>query len=318
MPAPRQTISFLQQRFREVGLQPDKKHGQNFLIDINLIDLLIRAADLGPDDVVLEIGTGTGSLTARMADQAGHVVTVEIDQHLYLLSSEELIDYTNVTQLHQDALKNKNNLSETVLQTVRDKLAEVPGRQFKLAANLPYNVATPILSNLLSTDITPVSMTATIQRELAERIIASPRTKDYSALSIWMQALCEVEIVRIMPPDVFWPRPKVDSAIIHIVPKPEKRAQIPDLTYFHNFVRSLFFHRRKFLRSVLVAAFKDRLEKPDIDAIMAQHNFGPTTRAEELDVPTIQALCETCRQAEIAKGITTEAQRHGGEEGEEK
>lgn len=308
MPAPRQTISFLQKRFREVGLEPDKRHGQNFLIDINLIDLLIRAADLGPNDVVLEIGTGTGSLTARMADQAGHVVTVEIDQHLFLLSSEELIDYTNVTQLHQDALKNKNNLSDTVLQTVRDKLAEVPGRQFKLAANLPYNVATPILSNLLSTDITPVSMTATIQRELAERIVAPPRTKDYSALSIWMQALCEVEIVRIMPPDVFWPRPKVDSAIIKIVPKPEKRATIPDLTYFHNFVRSLFFHRRKFLRSVLVSAFKDRLEKPDIDAIMAKHNFGPNTRAEELDVATIQALCETCRQAEIAKGLTTEAE----------
>jgi 16S rRNA (adenine1518-N6/adenine1519-N6)-dimethyltransferase len=296
MPPPRQTISFLQKRFREVGLEPDKRHGQNFLIDINLIDLLIRTADLGPDDVVLEIGTGTGSLTARMAEQAGAMVTVEIDEHLHLLASEELIDVPNVTLLHQDALRNKNNLHDNVIDTVKVKLAEAPDRRFKLAANLPYNVATPILSNLLSTDITPVSMTATIQRELAERIIAPPRTKDYSALSIWMQALCDVEIVRIMPPDVFWPRPKVESAIIHIVPQPEKRAKIPDLKYFHEFVRSLFFHRRKFLRGVLVAAYKERLDKSDIDAVMAEHQFGPTTRAEELDVATILALCDTLRR----------------------
>jgi 16S rRNA (adenine1518-N6/adenine1519-N6)-dimethyltransferase len=128
-----------------------------------------------------------------------------------------------------------------------------------------------------------------------------------------MQALCEVEIVRIMPPDVFWPRPKVESAIIHIEPKEEKRALFPDLGYFHKFVRSLFFHRRKFLRSVLVAAYKDRLEKSDIDAVMAAHSFGPTTRAEELDVPTISALCETCRTAEQAKGTLPAAAQETGE-----
>jgi 16S rRNA (adenine1518-N6/adenine1519-N6)-dimethyltransferase len=244
---------------------------------------------------VLEIGTGTASLTARLAERAAAVVTVEIDEHLHLLASEELIDLPNVTLLHQDALRNKNNLHDNVLNAVRHQLAVSSERRFKLAANLPYNVATPILSNLLSTDITPVSMTATIQRELAERIVAPPRTKDYSALSVWMQALCDIEIVRIMPPDVFWPRPKVESAIIHIVPRPEKRARIPDLVYFHQFVRSLFFHRRKFLRSVLVTAYKDRLDKPAIDEVMAKHGFGPTARAEELNVPTIQALCQTLR-----------------------
>ncbi len=292
---PRQTVSYLKERFREVGLQPDKRHGQNFLIDLNLIDLLIRTADIWPQDVVLEVGTGTASLTARLAEFAAAVVTVEIDEHLHLMASEELIDVPNTTLLHQDALRNKNTLHENVLNAVREKMAEAPDRRFKLAANLPYNIATPILSNLLTTDIVPVSMTATIQRELAERIVASPRTKDYSALSIWMQALCDIEIVRIMPPEVFWPRPKVDSAIIHIVPQPEKRAKIPDLKYFHEFVRSLFFHRRKFLRSVLVAAFKEKHTKADIDAVMSRHGFGPTTRAEELDVATIQELCESFR-----------------------
>src|SRR5687768_21636 len=106
---PRQTVSFLQKRFREVGLEPDKRHGQNFLIDLNLIDLLVRTADIWPSDVVLEIGTGTASLTARLAEHAAHVVTVEIDEHLHLMASEELIDVPNVTLLHQDALRNKNN-----------------------------------------------------------------------------------------------------------------------------------------------------------------------------------------------------------------
>jgi 16S rRNA (adenine1518-N6/adenine1519-N6)-dimethyltransferase len=297
----RQTISFLQQRFREVGLQPDKRHGQNFLIDLNLIDLLVRAADLGPNDVVLEVGTGTGSLTSRMAALAAAVVTVEIDTHLHVLASEELIDYPHVVMLQQDVLRNKNNIDPVVLEAVRVELAKSPQRQFKLAANLPYNIATPLLSNLLTTDIVPVSMTVTIQKELAERIAASPSTKDYSALSIWMQSLCDVEIIRVMPPDVFWPRPKVDSAIIHIVPNAAKRAKIPDLDYFHTFVRSLFFHRRKFLRSVLISAYKERLEKSDIDAVFAQLGFGPNTRAETLSVETVLALCEVLRQREREK-----------------
>jgi 16S rRNA (adenine1518-N6/adenine1519-N6)-dimethyltransferase len=297
----RQTISFLQQRFREVGLQPDKRHGQNFLIDLNLLDLLVRGADLGPNDVVLEVGTGTGSLTSRMAAVAAAVVTVEIDTHLHVLASEELIDCQNVVMLQQDVLRNKNNIDPVVIDAVRVELAKSPSRRFKLAANLPYNIATPLLSNLLTTDIVPVSMTVTIQKELADRIAAPPSTKDYSALSIWMQALCDVEILRVMPPDVFWPRPKVDSAIIHIVPNASKRAKIPDLDYFHPFVRSLFFHRRKFLRSVLIAAYKERLEKPDIDAVFAELGFGPNTRAETLSVETVLELCEALRAREQSK-----------------
>jgi 16S rRNA (adenine1518-N6/adenine1519-N6)-dimethyltransferase len=212
------------------------------------------------------------------------------------MAREELQDCQNVIMLQQDALKNKNQIHAHVLQAVRDQLAIDPARKFKLVANLPYNIATPLLSNLLSTDIVPVSMTVTIQRELAERIVAIPRTKDYSALSIWMQSLCDTEIVRIMPPDVFWPRPKIDSAIIHVVTNAQKRSKIPDLEYYHTFVRSLFFHRRKFLRSVLISAYKERLDKPAVDSILTKHGFGPTARAEELPVTTIQALCESFRQ----------------------
>ncbi len=191
MPSHRQTQSYLIRRFEEAGIHPEVRHGQNFLIDLNLLDVLLDAADIGPRDVVLEVGTGLGSLTQRMAERAAAVVTVEIDHRMFQLASEELIDLDNVVMLKQDALKNKNNMDPAVLEAVREQLAGGPNRQFKLAANLPYNVATPILSNLLTFEPTPKSLTATIQKELAERICAPPGTKDYSALSIWMQALCD-------------------------------------------------------------------------------------------------------------------------------
>src|SRR5262245_58294652 len=233
--SPRQTQSYLLRRFEEAGIRPLARHGQNFLIDLNLLDLLVRTAKIGPQDVVLEVGTGLGSLTTRLAAAAAAVVTVEIDPRLQQLASEEFAaaGLTNVTLLAQDALQSKNTMSPAVLSAVQEQLARHAGSRFKLTANLPYNVATPILSNLLSADPWPVSLTATIQKELADRIVAAPGTKDYSALSIWMQALADIEIVRVMPPQVFWPRPKVHSAIIHIVTNPAKRSRLKDAEHFH-------------------------------------------------------------------------------------
>jgi 16S rRNA (adenine1518-N6/adenine1519-N6)-dimethyltransferase len=230
-----------------------------------------------------------------LADQAAHVVTVEIDARMHQLASEELENYGNITMLLQDALRNKNHLADSVLDEVRKHVAAAPGRQFKLAANLPYNVATPILSNLLSVDPLPVSLTATIQKELADRMVAPAGVKDYSALSVWMQSLCDLHIARILPPQVFWPRPKVHSAIIHIVPNADKRGKIPDLDFFHTFVRGLFLHRRKFLRSGLIAALQEHLDKPAVDEVLAPFDFPVDVRAEQLPLEQIQQLCEAFR-----------------------
>lgn len=291
----RQTKTFLMQRLREIGVEPASRHGQNFLIDLNLVEMIVDSANLDDRDVVLEVGTGTGSLTAMMAPRAAAVVTVEIDGHLYELASEELLDFDNVTMLKLDALKNKNRFNPEVIRVVGERLAEAPARRLKLVANLPYNVATPILSNLLACEHTPHSMVATIQKELAERIIAKPWSKDYSALSVWMQSQCDCEIVRVMPPSVFWPRPKVDSAIIRLVVNEEKRNGIPDRTYFHQFVRSLFIHRRKFLRANVISAMKKHLTKEDVDSVLDEMDFGPDTRTEQLDVPTLLAFTEKIR-----------------------
>lgn len=295
MPDNRQTQSFLIRRFEQVGITPKTRHGQNFLIDLNLLELLFEAAQIGPDDVVLEVGTGTGSLTAKLARAAAAVVSVELDPQMHQLASEELLSFDNVTLLRRDALKNKNRLNPDVLSAVRERLDEAPGRRFKLAANLPYNIATPIISNLLACDLPPATMTVTIQKELGERIVARPSTKDYGALSVWVQSQCEAEIVRVMPPSAFWPRPKVHSAIVQIRLRRDWRERIPDLEFFHVFARSMFFHRRKFLRSVILSGYKGRLDKPQVDAIMAELGLDETTRAEQLDVPSMLRLCEAVR-----------------------
>jgi 16S rRNA (adenine1518-N6/adenine1519-N6)-dimethyltransferase len=291
----RQTKSFLIDRFREMGITPATRHGQNFLIDLNLHRLLIDSAELTKEDVVLEVGTGTGALTSEMARRAGGVVTVEIDSHLYELASEELLEYPHVTMLNFDALHNKNSFDERVMDAVGEKLAELPNSRFKLVANLPYNIATPVLSNLLLCPHVPLMMVATIQKELGDRIVAQPWSRDYGALSVWMQNQATTEIVRIMPPTVFWPMPKVDSAIVKIVTDFEKRAAIPDLKYFHQFVKMIFIHRRKFLRANIVAAMKGHLEKPDIDEVLTEMQLADETRTEQLDVATLFRLTELIR-----------------------
>lgn len=284
------------QRFREVGIQPATRHGQNFLIDLNLQQVIVDAADLSPLDVVLEIGTGTGALTALIAKRAGAVITVEIDGHLFELASELLLDFENVTMLKHDALKNKNQFDPRVLDAIGSELSKAPERRLKLVANLPYNVATPVLSNLLSCPHVPHSMVATIQKEVGDRIVARPKTKDYGALSVWMQCQADTEIVRIMPPSVFWPPPKVDSAIVRIVVNEQRRAAVPDLRYFHQFVKAIFIHRRKFLRANVVAAMKQHLSKQEVDEVLTEMQFALDTRTEQLDVETLLKLTKLIRE----------------------
>jgi len=291
----RQTLSYLIRRLEEVGIRPKPHHGQNFLIDLNLLEMIASSAKLEPNDLVLEVGTGTGSLTARIAPQVAEVITVEVDPQMHQLASEELIDFTNVTQLRLDALAGKHRLEPELVALVERKLAVDPERRLKLVSNLPYHIATPLISNLLLSPIVPVSMTVTIQKEMAERICARPATKDYSALSVWIQSQCATEIVRVMAPTVFWPRPKVDSAIVRIVLEPERRALIPDLEFFHTFVRTLFLHRRKFLRGVLIANYKEWFSKPQIDALLAGLGYVETVRAEELPPEEILRLAEAVR-----------------------
>ncbi len=297
----RQTLRYLSQRLRQAGVRPKSKYGQNFLIDLNLLELLFRTAEVGPEDVVLEVGTGTGSLTQLLVQAARHVVSVEIDPALYRLAQEVLQGAENLTLLCQDALKNKNQLHPHVLQAVQQQLSGSSGR-FLLVANLPYCVATPVMSNLLALARPPETMTVTIQKELADRIAARPGSKDYGALSVWVQCQATARVVRTLPPSVFWPRPEVHSAILQIRFQPELRARIADLEFFHHFVRQVFLHRRKHLRGVLQSQFRKQMPKSRVDELLQELGFPAETRAEELNVEQFIELAQRFGQELSSKG----------------
>jgi 16S rRNA (adenine1518-N6/adenine1519-N6)-dimethyltransferase len=314
--SPRQTLTFVRERLEAAGVRPKTDLGQNFLIDLNLLRVLADTAQLGPQDVVLEVGTGTGSLTNLLAERAGYVISVEIDPKLHAVAKELVGQKANVRLLCQDALKSKNRFHPAVLEAVEEALAE-GNRQFKLVANLPYNVATPVLTNLLSLERPPVTMTATIQKELADRIVARPGSKDYGALSVWIQSQCRARIERTMPPQVFWPRPKVFSAIIHIVLEPERRDRIQDRELFHSFIRGLFLHRRKFLRAQVLSALGRKTDKAAVDEVLQKMGFDPQARAEQLDVESILRLYGALRDQFRGGAFATpevETQESSGEE----
>jgi len=298
-----QTVSFLINRFRNAGITLVRRHGQNFLIDLNLQRLIVDAAELEPADVVLEVGTGTGALTALLAERVSAVVSVEIDRRLYQMARDEIGQLGNVTLLCQDALKNKNHLHPDLIAAVSEVLAQHAPARLKLVANLPFNAATPLLTTLLVSPIVPHSMTVTIQKELADRMVAQPGTKDYGALSIWIQSQCRVAVVRVLPPTVFWPQPKVTSAVIHLEVDPILRDRIADLPFFQHFVRSMFFHRRKFLRRQLMTAVGDRFSKDEVDQMLARLALDPESRAEQLTVEQMLELADAVRTATEARPV---------------
>ena len=297
MSDPRQTQSYLKSLFARRGLAPQHRYGQNFLIDLNLHELIVKTAEVGPEDVVLEIGPGAGALTSLMAARGATVVAVEIDPGMAALTAEGVAGMPNVRVLNTDALASKQTMSPEVLDNLRAGLAASPGRRLKLVANLPYNVATPIVSNLLvHPDLCPTRMVITIQLELAERMCAEPGQEAYGALSILVQSLADCEIVRTLPPTVFWPRPAVESAIVSITPRPEKRAAIADLPWFHQVVRKVFLHRRKNLRRVLHSLWRDRLTRVEVDALLESLGMTGLIRAEAMNVEEFTTLAERLRE----------------------
>ncbi|QDV38854.1 16S rRNA (adenine(1518)-N(6)/adenine(1519)-N(6))-dimethyltransferase RsmA [Tautonia plasticadhaerens] len=297
MTTPRQTLTYLRHLFDHRGIRPNRRYGQNFLIDLNTHDLIARSAEIGPEDVILEVGPGAGALTTLMAEKASAVVTVEIDPAMARLTREATSGLPNVRVLQMDALARKHEINPEVLDNLRAGLAVAPDRRLKLVANLPYNVATPIIGNLLvHPELCPGLIVVTIQRELADRMLAEPHSEAYGALSVTVQALADAELVRILSPKVFWPRPKVESAIIKITPNAGKRAAIPDLPWFHDVVRRVFTLRRKNLRVVLYSLWRHHWSgKPQVDALLESIDLTGDVRAEALNVQEFIDLAEALR-----------------------
>lgn len=290
----RQTRSYLMQLFERHGFNPRSDLGQNFLIDLNIIEYVVNKGHIQSSDIVLEVGTGTGGMTTFMAQRAKHVISVEYDQNMHTLATEAIRNYHNVTLLNCDALKNKNALSTTVLSAIEHQLAANPGSQLKLIANLPYNIATPIVSNLVASDLPWDRIIVTIQLELGLKMSCKPSTSNYGALSVWLQSQCFVKLLKTLGPTVFWPRPKVDSAIVQLTPNPPLKNKIRDRAFFQDFLRRVFQHRRKLMRSTLVSMYSKQLSKSEVDAIFLTHKIDKErTRAEELSVQDLILLANS-------------------------
>jgi 16S rRNA (adenine1518-N6/adenine1519-N6)-dimethyltransferase len=285
VPPQRQTTAYLKKLFSQVGFTIDARRGQNFLVDLNLIDLLVRSAEIGPDDVVLEVGSGTGVVTERVAAAAARVVTAEIDSRLAQLARDRLIERDTVTLVEGDALAGKHRFAPGLLEAIDAARGAAPNGRLLLVANLPYCVATPVISNLLALPRPFDVAVVTVQREMAERMTATAGTGSYNALSVWVGAQCRGEIIRVLPPGVFWPRPKVESAIIRLDLEPDRRAAIGDLARFHGFVREVFCHRRKLLRGILLrmaGGKKTDTAHATVDRAYAALGLADNARAEDI------------------------------------
>ena len=238
-----QTLTDIKNLLAGHGLHPKKRFGQNFLHDGNHMARIMTAADLQQNDLVLEVGPGTGALSERLMDAGASLVAVEIDRDMEPILLDRLSRHGDRFRLYiGDVLESKHQLTPAVTDIL-------DGRHFKMIANLPYNIASPLLVNLAVDFPGMSSSVVMIQREVAERITAKPGGKDYGPLSVILQAMCEVDIVGTLTPECFWPRPKVASAVVRLV-----RRQVPmtdDPKALSELLQTLFQKRRKQLGAVL-------------------------------------------------------------------
>lgn len=230
-----QVTNHILHRFK---LRADKKLGQNFLIDENIVRNIVEAAQLSPEDTVLEVGPGIGTLTQGLAESGASVVAVELDKRLLPVLDTTLAGYDNVRIVNGD-----------ILQV--DIMSIVGAKKFKVCANLPYYITTPIIFALLEKRLPMECLVAMVQKEVAERMAAKPGGKDYGALSVAIQYYTEPEIAFLVPPSSFIPAPAVDSAVIVCRRRQEPPVKVCDEELFFRVVKAAFSLRRKMLSNSL-------------------------------------------------------------------
>jgi len=265
------------------SVSPDKRLGQNFLIDLNLMELLVKTARIAPEDTVLEVGCGTGSLTQELAKTAALIIGVEIDEKLYKITESQTADFENVILIRDDILARKSELSGKVLSTLESAKQERGGKLL-LVANLPYQVGCPLISNLVTGAVRVDKMFVTVQKEVAYRLTADMGDEHYGILSILLTATGQAKIERILRPDVFWPAPDVDSAFVTYEKNSEKVGQIRDMDLLKELVSTIINHRRKMVKSCLkyvtgrlqnVGDWEKLLEKVRIDQRKRPQQLSP-------------------------------------------
>ncbi|MFQ5957584.1 MAG: 16S rRNA (adenine(1518)-N(6)/adenine(1519)-N(6))-dimethyltransferase RsmA [Candidatus Brocadiales bacterium] len=291
------TVSALKITLRERGIVPKKRLGQNFLIDQNILRLIVKTAGICKSDIVLEIGTGAGSLTKLLGENAHKVLSVEIDKGLFNLSRDVLTPYDNIHVANMDVLRSKTVIEPRVEGLLRGWLESDRGLVLKVVSNLPYSISTPAIISLLEGGLPVELMVLTLQKEIVGRLVARPGTKEYGVLSVIAQLFSEIHIIRTLPVEVFWPTPQVESAIVRLdVDKEKARRVVPNHELFSTIVRAVFQSRRKTLLNSLLMlnlpfliADKNRGKEALLE-VFNRLGIEPHLRGEALDLEGFIAL----------------------------
>ena len=261
-------------------LTASKKLGQNFLIDPDVVRRIAAAAELTPEDLVLEIGPGIGTLTQSLAETQAQVVSVELDQRLLPILNTTLADYHNIEIIHGDILE--VNIPEITRNRV-----------FKCCANLPYYITTPIIFSILEKQLNWERLVFMVQKEVAQRVVAKPGGKDYGALSVAMQYYTEPTIAFTVPPSCFIPAPQVESAVLVCKHRSQPPVQLNSEANFFKVVKAAFSLRRKMLRNSLKNYGK--LTTEQVEFWLAKANIDGTRRAETLSLQEFADLANSIR-----------------------
>ncbi|HCC59648.1 MAG: hypothetical protein A2402_03145 [Candidatus Staskawiczbacteria bacterium RIFOXYC1_FULL_37_43] len=262
--------------------RPSKGLGQNFLIDKNVLKKIIGAADLNKNDVVLEVGPGIGTLTQELAKNAKKVIAVEKDKIMIKILGETLKDYKNIEIINGDILRILNFKFSILNQNLISQFSN-----YKVVSNIPYYLTSPLIRKFLESDNKPSEIILMVQKEVAQRICSKP--PDMSLLAVSVQFYADVKIISYVSKNCFWPSPKVDSAIIKIIPRENKNKIDPVL--FFKIVKAGFSHPRKQLAGNLSKILK--IDKKQVDAILIKNNIDPKQRAETLSIEDWKNLANT-------------------------
>ena len=276
-----QTKRHIRQLLSSAGVRPNGRLGQHFLIDLNLMRLLVDSANIQKDDVVLEVGCGTGSLTEALAEKAGRTIAVELDRNLFAIAEKQLATTKNIDLIDADILESKHTINRAVADALAAARKNCPGRVL-LVANLPYNVASPLMMNLIAGPTLADGMVVTVQKEVADRMTAGSATDHYGTLSIFLGATGDVDTIRTLKPAVFWPQPQVDSAMVRFVRSRERADRIENMELFGEIVHLFMGHRRKTLLACSRLAHGELGKVANWPQILEQCRLDPTKRPEQL------------------------------------
>ncbi len=276
-----QTKQQIQQFLTSLGIFPKKRLGQNFLIDQNIIRLIVNAAKITNQDVVLEVGCGTGTMTELIREQTGHVIAVDLDPDVASIAAEQLKDSPNVTLFNTDILAGKHHVAQEVLNAITEARKTFT-QDFLLVANLPYAVASPVMINLIAGPIPIDRMVVTIQKEVGDRMIATTGMNHYGSLSILLQATGHIELVRILKPSVFWPQPKVDSAIVKYTRDQAKTDKILNLPLLADTLNLFLGQRRKMIKASAKNAQGKLKSIKDWPGLFEKCHMDPNLRPDQI------------------------------------